>query len=50
MHGGLGFSEYKLKSILETHFNIVEFREMKEMQDKHVFGEAFLWTVLLKKK
>ena len=30
MHGGLGFSEYKLKTILEPYFEIIEFREMIE--------------------
>lgn len=49
MHGGLGFSEYKLRTILEPYFNIIEFREMKELQDEHIFGTSFLWTVLMKK-
>lgn len=30
MQGGIGFSEYKLKRILETYFEIIEFREMIE--------------------
>lgn len=50
MHGGIGFSEYKIKSILETYFKIVEFREMKESIDDNIFGKSFLWTVLMKKK
>jgi len=50
MHGGLGFSEYKLKTILETYFEIIEFREMKESVDENIFGKSFLWTVLMKKK
>jgi len=50
MHGGLGFSEYKLKTILEPYFKIIEFREMNEIQDEHLFGKSFLWTVLMKKK
>ncbi len=50
MHGGLGFSEYKLRSILDDYFEIIEFREMKESNDENVFGKSFLWTVLMKKK
>jgi len=50
MHGGLGFSEYKLKTILETYFEIIEFREMKESVDENIFGEPSLWTVLMKKR
>lgn len=50
MHGGLGFSEYKLKIILESYFEIVEFREMIESTDKNIYGKSILWTVLMKKK
>lgn len=50
MHGGLGFSEYKLKASLEPYFDIVEFREMKESTDENIFGKSFMWTVLMKKK
>jgi SAM-dependent methyltransferase len=50
MHGGLGFSEYKLKKILETHFNIVEFRKMQESNNPDVFGKDFLWVALMTKK
>lgn len=50
MHGGLGFTEYKLKKILEPYFEIIEFREMKESYNDNVFGKSFLWTVLMKKK
>ncbi len=50
MHGGLGFSEYKLKTILKLHFNILEFREMKEIENDNIFGKSFMWTTLLKKK
>ncbi|NEU05040.1 methyltransferase domain-containing protein [Clostridium senegalense] len=50
MHGGLGFTEYKLKKILEPYFEIVEFREMKESYNDNVFGKSFIWTVLMKKK
>jgi len=50
MHGGMGFSEYKLKTILNPYFEILEFREMVESADENVFGKSFLWTVLMKKK
>lgn len=50
MHGGLGFTEHKLRTILETSFEIIEFREMKESSDENVFGKSFMWTILMKKK
>ena len=50
MQGGMGFSEYKLKTILEHYFEIIEFREMIEPDNKNVFGKSFLWTVLMRKK
>lgn len=50
MHGGIGFSEYKLRNILERYFEIIEFREMKESQDPKIYGKSILWTVLLKKR
>lgn len=50
MSGGMGFSEYKLKNILQQYFEIIEFREMKKVEGGEYFGEAFLWTVLMKKK
>lgn len=50
MHGGIGFTDYKLKTILEQYFEIIEFREMLESANENVFGKSFLWTVLLKKK
>lgn len=49
MHGGLGFTEYKLKTILEPYFEILEFREMIESADENIFGKDLLWTVLMKK-
>ena len=50
MLGGLGFSEYILKTILEPYFEKIEFREMVESADENIFGKSFLWTVLMKKK
>lgn len=50
MHGGLGFSEFKLKTILEPYFKIIGFREMMDSIDENVFGKSFMWTVLMKKK
>lgn len=50
MQGGMGFSEYKLKSILEPYFEIIEFREMIESDNEDVFGKSFLWTALMKKR
>ncbi len=50
MHGGLGFSEYKIKKILENYFRIIEFRKMKESSDPAVFGKDFMWVILMKKK
>ena len=50
MKGGLGFSEDKLKAVLEQHFTICEIREMKEITDGSLFGKEFLWTVIAKKK
>jgi len=48
MAGGLGFSEYKLKSVLAPYFEIVEFKEMVDSNDEDMFGESFLWSVLMK--
>ena len=50
MHGGLGFSEYKLKKILGTYFNIVEFSKMQESNNPDVFGKDFLWVALMTKR
>jgi len=49
MKGGLGFSEYKLKEVLKQFFEIIEFREMDRDNTGDVFGEDFLWTVLMRK-
>jgi len=50
MCGGIGFSELKLKAILEPYFSVVEFREMKESKDNNIYGKEILWSVLLRKK
>ena len=49
MHGGLGFSEYKIKSILGKYFDIVDFRKMKETDSIKTFGKDFMWIILMKK-
>lgn len=50
MCGGLGYSEFKLKTILKQHFEIIEFRNMIESFDEKVYGFPTLWTILMKKK
>lgn len=50
MHGGMGYSEYKLKTVLNDYFDIIEFREMKKYEDHDVFGLDILWAVLMRKK
>lgn len=50
MHGGIGFSESKLMSVLSPHFEIIELREMKEISDNSLFGKEFCWAVLMKKR
>ncbi len=50
MYGGLGFSEYKIKSILNHYFDIMEFRKMRETDNVKTFGKDFMWVILMKKK
>lgn len=50
MHGGMGYPEQKLRSILDDFFTIIEFRRMKDIKDGDLFGVSFLWTILMKKK
>lgn len=50
MHGGLGFSEYKIKTILNSYFDIREFRKMKETNNVDAFGKNFMWVILMKKR
>lgn len=49
MHGGMGYSEKKLRSILDDYFEIIEFREMKNVREDDMFGMDILWAVLMKK-
>ena len=50
MHGGMGFSEQKLRHILSPFFQIDELRKMQESVDPRVFGKSFLWIVWMTKK
>lgn len=50
MHGGLGFSEYKIKQILDNYFDIMDFREMQETDNVDTFGKDFMRVILMKKK
>lgn len=50
MHGGLGFSEYKIKTILKSYFDICELRKMNESDNPDVFGKDFMWVILMKKR
>ena len=46
----MAYSEEKLRVILDDFFEILSFREMREITDEELFGKDFLWTVLMKKK
>lgn len=49
MGGGLGYTEARLREVLEPAFEILEFRRMKEMvPDTGMFGKDFLWVVLMR--
>lgn len=50
MHGGMGFSEQKLRRILSEYFHIEELRKMQEPDDPRIFGEPFLWVVWMTKE
>lgn len=50
LKGGLGFTDAKLRAIFHE-FDVVEIREMKDMQGSHTtFGVSGLWTALFQKK
>lgn len=50
MQGGLGFTEEKIKAILSYYFEIREFRRMNKSTEPNVFGESFMWVVLMRNK
>ncbi|WLR42340.1 class I SAM-dependent methyltransferase [Bacillus carboniphilus] len=48
LNGGIGYSEERLKDILNKDFIIHEFRTMRKIhQPNSIFGEDFLWTSLM---
>lgn len=49
MHGGLGFSEEKIKTILNRYFKIIRFRKMQKQIGTGLYGEDFLWVILMQK-
>ncbi|WNS41345.1 class I SAM-dependent methyltransferase [Paenibacillus sp. MMS20-IR301] len=50
MRGGLGYTEEKLKTIF-SGLELIRFRRMRETAPgEELFGEAFLWTALFRKK
>ncbi|ABR47932.1 Methyltransferase type 11 [Alkaliphilus metalliredigens QYMF] len=49
MAGGLGYSDIKLKKILGTYFEIVEFREMRECADNALYGKDICWSILMRR-
>ncbi|WP_417897648.1 class I SAM-dependent methyltransferase [Bacillus haimaensis] len=49
MKGGIGYSEERLKEVFANDFQVIEFREMKKMdQESGRFGEDFLWAGLMR--
>jgi len=49
MQGGLGYSEDKLRKVLDPYFDIVEMRAMKELDGGESFGKDICWVVRMKK-
>ncbi|WP_342479296.1 class I SAM-dependent methyltransferase [Paenibacillus sp. FSL H7-0350] len=50
MRGGLGFTEEQLETFFGSYENI-RFRRMRQTeQSENLFGEAFLWTALFRKR
>ena len=43
-------SSFKIKTILNNYFDILDFRKMKETDNVKIFGKDFMWVILLKKK
>lgn len=50
MHGGMGYSEHKIRTILKDYFEIIELGNMKCIKDENLMGLDFLWTILMQKK
>lgn len=50
MHGGMGFSEEKLRRVLSPFFRIDRIEKMRESHDPGVFGKSFLWVAWAGKK
>ena len=51
LSGGLSYSKRKIKNIFTNLFQIVRFRKMKDVEEeKGLFGESFMWSILFKKK
>lgn len=49
LRGGLGYTEERLRAIFEDSFEILELRQMREMDaDGPHFGKAFLWAALMR--
>lgn len=49
MPPGIGYSEDRLREILQYHFEIIEFRSMKAQSgDSGLFGMSGLWAILMK--
>ena len=49
MPPGIGYTEDRLRAILQHHFEIIEFRPMKaQSEDSDLFGISGLWAVLMK--
>ncbi|KMJ59942.1 methyltransferase [Bacillus sp. LL01] len=47
LHGGIGYTDERLKRIFSEDFEMIEFREMQKVsQPDEVFGEDFLWASL----
>ena len=49
MHGGLAYSEEKLRRIFSKSFDIIEVRPMREDVPNTMTGAGFLWTALFKR-
>lgn len=50
MHGGMGFSEEKLRRVLSPFFQIEQLGKMQAPSDPGIFGMPFLWAVWMTKK